>query len=103
MVFEAKIIIISILTNSGLLTIEKHYTFTGSSAFLHFKASEAQDIGTEYTEMHHQREKPLIYKDFRLIFNDKKKTVGRYDCINLLFLICEERTKKIFFVVLIWT
>ena len=31
--------------------------------------------------------KPLIYKDFRLIFNDKKKTVGRYDCINLLFLI----------------
>ena len=31
--------------------------------------------------------KPLIYKDFRLIFNDKKKTVGRYDCINLLFLV----------------
>ena len=31
--------------------------------------------------------KPLIYKDFRSIFNDKKKTVGRYDCINLLFLI----------------
>ena|GEM_PF-3082810 len=31
--------------------------------------------------------KPLIYKDFRLIFNDKKKTVGRYNCINLLLLI----------------
>ena len=37
--------------------------------------------------MHHESKKPLIYKDFRLIFNDKKKTVGRYDCINLLFLI----------------
>ena len=29
----------------------------------------------------------MIYKDFRSIFNDKKKTVGRYNCINLLFLI----------------
>ena len=35
--------------------------------------------------------KPLIYKDIRLIFNDKKKTVGRYDCINLLFLIWRRR------------
>jgi hypothetical protein len=58
-VFEAKIIIISILTNSGLLTIGKHYTLTGSSAFLHIGASKAQDIGTAYTEMHHQREKAL--------------------------------------------
>ena len=33
-----------------------------------------------------KEKKPLIYKDFRLIINDKKKTVGRYDCINLLFL-----------------
>ena len=96
MVFEAKIIIIGILTNSGLLTIGKHYTLTGSSAFLHFKASEAQDIGIEYTEMHHKSKKTLIFKDFQLIFNDKKKTVGRYDCINLLFLICVRRTKKIF-------
>ena len=48
------------LTNSGLLTIEKHYTFTGSSAFLHFGVSGAQDIGTANTEMHHQREKALV-------------------------------------------
>ena len=47
------------LTNSGILTIERHYTLTGSSAFLHFKASEAQDIGTAYTEMHHQSKKAL--------------------------------------------
>jgi hypothetical protein len=31
----------------------------GSSAFLHFEALEAQDIGTAYTEMHHQIEKAL--------------------------------------------
>ena len=31
--------------------------------------------------------KPLYTKDFQPFFNDKKKTVGRYDCINLLFLI----------------
>ena len=48
------------LTNIGLLTIGRHYTLTGSSAFLHFKASEAQDIGTANTEMHHQREKALV-------------------------------------------
>ena len=29
------------LTNSGLLTIERHYTFMGSSAFLHFRASKS--------------------------------------------------------------
>ena len=79
-------LIISNLTNINLLTIERHYTLTGSSAFLHFEASEAQHIGTANTEVHHQREKPLIFKDFRSIFNDKKKTVDRYDCINLLFL-----------------
>ena len=48
------------LTNSGILTIGRHYPLTGSSAFLHFMASEAQDIGTAYTEMHHQREKALV-------------------------------------------
>ena len=47
------------LTNSGILTIGKHYTLTGSSAFLHFEASEAQDIGTAYTEMHHKSKKAL--------------------------------------------
>ena len=46
------------LTNSGLLTIGRHYTLTGSSAFLHFGASEAQNIGTANTEMH-QENKPL--------------------------------------------
>ena len=48
------------LTNSGLLTIEKHYTLTGGSAFLCFGASEAQDIGTAYTEMHHHSKKALV-------------------------------------------
>ena len=47
------------LTNIGILTIGKHYTLTGSSAFLHFGVSEAQDIGTADTEMHHEREKAL--------------------------------------------
>ena len=50
---------ISNLTNSGLLTIERHYTLTGSSAFLHFKVSESQDIGTANSEMHHQSKKAL--------------------------------------------
>ena len=31
----------------------------GSSAFLHFEASEAQDISTAYTEMHHESKKAL--------------------------------------------
>ena len=48
------------LTNSGLLTIEKHYTLTGSSAFLHFWESELQDIGTVYTQMHHESKKALV-------------------------------------------
>jgi hypothetical protein len=52
-------LIISNLTNTNLLTIERHYTLTGSSAFLHFKASEAQDIGTANTEMHHKSKKAL--------------------------------------------
>ena len=51
---------ISDLTNSGLLTIGGHYTLTGSSAFLHFRVSVAQDIGTAYTEMHHQSKKALV-------------------------------------------
>ena len=50
------------LTNSGLLTIGKHYTLTGSSAFLHFGATEAQDIGTVYLKMHHKRKKALVYQ-----------------------------------------
>ena len=56
------------LTNSGILTIVRHYTLTGSSAFLYFGVSKAQDIGTENTEMHHQREKALdlqgLWADF---------------------------------------
>ena len=47
------------LTNTNLLTIERHYPLTGSSAFLHFGASEVQDIGTEQTEMHHKSKKAL--------------------------------------------
>ena len=47
------------LTNIGILTIGKYYTSTGSSAFLHFKASEAQRIGTANTEMHHKSKKAL--------------------------------------------
>ena len=58
---------ISNLTNSGLLTIGRHYTLTGSSAFLHFEASETQDIGTANTEMQHEREKALVYQ--RLLVN----------------------------------
>ena len=53
-------LIISNLTNTNLLTIGRHYTLTGSSAFLHFGASEAQDIGTAYTEMHHKSKKALV-------------------------------------------
>ena len=47
------------LTNTNLLTIGRHYTLAWSSAFLHFMASEAQDIGTEQTEMHHKSKKAL--------------------------------------------
>ena len=86
---------ISNLTNSGLLTIEKHYTLIGSSAFLHFELSSAQDIGTTNIVMHQKSKKPLIFKGFRSFFNDKKKTVGRCDCINLLLLLCERAMKRI--------
>jgi len=51
--------------NTNLLTIGKHYTLTEGSAFLHFRASEAQDIGTAYTEMHHEREKALVNQGSR--------------------------------------
>ena len=47
------------LTNTNLLTIGRHYTLTGSSAFLHFETSEAQDIGAANTEMHHKSKKAL--------------------------------------------
>ena len=56
------------LTNIGILTIGKHYTLTGSGAFLHFMASEAQDIGTAYTEMRHQREKALVNQGLSVNF-----------------------------------
>ena len=56
------------LTNSGLLTIERHYTLTGSSAFLHFEASEVQDIGITNTEMHHEKEKALDLQGLSAIF-----------------------------------
>ena len=56
------------LTNSGILTIGRHYTLTGSSAFLYFKASEVQDIGTANTEMHQQREKALDLQGLSAIF-----------------------------------
>ena len=52
-------LIISNLTNSGILTIGRHYTLTGSSAFLHFEASEAQHIGTAHIEMNHESKKAL--------------------------------------------
>ena len=48
-----------LLTNTNLLTIGRHYTLTGSGAFLRFEASEAQHIDTANSEMHHQREKAL--------------------------------------------
>ena len=50
---------ISNLMNTNLLTIGRHYTLTGSSAFPHFEAYEVQDIGTAYTEMHHKSKKAL--------------------------------------------
>ena len=56
------------LTNIGLLTIGKYYTLTGSSAFLHFKASEAQDIGTANTEMHQKSKKALDLQGLSAIF-----------------------------------
>ena len=59
MVYAPKIIIISNLTNSRLLTIGKHYTLTGSSAFLNFEPFDPHDIGTAYTEMHHKSKKAL--------------------------------------------
>ena len=51
---------ISNLTNSSLLTIEKHYTLTGSSAFLYFGTSKTQEICIAYTEMHHKSKKALV-------------------------------------------
>ena len=53
--------------------IGMHYTLTGSSAFLLFVVFEVQDIGTTYTEMHHESKESLDYKDFQTIFNDKKQ------------------------------
>ena len=47
------------LEKINLLTIVRHYTLTGSSAFLHFKGCKEQDIGTANSEMHHQSKKAL--------------------------------------------
>ena len=93
---------ISNLTNSGLLTIEKHYTLTGSRDFLYFKVSKTRNINVATPKCTKKEKKPLQIKDFRLIFNDKKKTAGRYDCINLLFLICLWATKKYFYRFCVW-
>ena len=51
---------ISNLTNIGLLTIEKHYTLTGSSTFLYFKVSKIRNIDVANTEMHHKSKKALV-------------------------------------------
>ena len=59
---------ISNLTNSGLLTIEKHYTLTGSGAVLHFEVSVAQDISIANTEMHHKSKKALENQGLSLNF-----------------------------------
>ena len=51
---------ISNLTNSGLLTIEKHYTLTGSRAFLYFKVSKTRNIDVANTKMHHKSKQALV-------------------------------------------
>ena len=51
---------ISNLTNSGLLTIEKHYTLTGGSDFLYFKVSKTRNIDVANTEMYHKSKKALV-------------------------------------------
>ena len=56
------------LTNIGLLTIGRHYTLTGSGAFLHFGASSAQDIGTANAEMHHKSPKTLVNQGLSVNF-----------------------------------
>ena len=58
--FNICTLIICNLTNTNLLTIGRHYTLPGSSAFLHFEASEAQEIVTAYTKMHHKSKKALV-------------------------------------------
>ena len=61
-------ICISNLTNSGLLTTGRHYTLTGSSAFLHFKVSEAQHMGTVNSKMHHESKKALVNQGLSVNF-----------------------------------
>ena len=61
-------ICISNLTNTNLLTIGRHYTLTGSGAFLHFEASEAQHIGIAHIEMHHESKKALVYQGLSVNF-----------------------------------
>ena len=46
--------------NISILTIEKHYTLTGSSAFLYFKVSKTRNIDVANTEMHHKIKKALV-------------------------------------------
>jgi len=59
---------ISHLTNIGLLTIEKHYTLTGSSAFLYFKVSKTRNIDVANTEMHHKSKKALVNQGLSVNF-----------------------------------
>ena len=72
----------------GSFCAGKHYILIGCGAFLHFGAVRIQGIGITYSKMHQCREKVLIVQGLSAVFYEKKKTVGRYDCINLLFLIC---------------
>ena len=54
------------LENDQLM--ECAYTLPGSSAFLHLRASEVQDIGTANTEMHHKSKKVLVNQGLSAIF-----------------------------------
>ena len=56
------------LTNSGLLTIGMHYTLAGSGAFLHFKVSEVQHMGTVNSKMHHESKKALVNQGLSVNF-----------------------------------
>ena len=80
---------ISNLMNSGLLTIGRHYTLTGNSAFLHFKVSKPQYIGTAYTEMHHESKKALDLQGLSVNFYRRKEnsTLRRINQREALYII----------------
>ena len=48
------------LTNSGLLTIGKHYTLTGSSAFLFFEVFTAQHMAPYISKCTTKEKMPLM-------------------------------------------